>query len=199
MKKIILLFMSFLVCVSCQSQEKTDLEKTDFSKSYKEIFKNVKFQTESREITTTLPIAYTKNVGVFKFGNIDFKNSAENSIKSSTVGILINNIENRQTKGIKIEIEETSIGYNLFTYLKSQYGSPKILSELPKKNREGKTLGNSAYSWNIKDKTIVFVQFYEYTNNKPNVSSILYIVDNKIMCVGLQETVSSHILRTFTQ
>lgn len=199
MKKIILLFICFLVCISCQSQEKTDLEKIDFSNNYKEIFKNVKFQTESREITTTLPIAYTKDVDMYEFGKIAFKNSPESFMKSSTIGILIDNITDRQTKGVKIEIEDTSIGYNLFTYLKSQYGSPKILSELPKKNREGKILGNSAYSWNIKDKTIVFVQFYEYTDNKPNVSSILYIVDNKIMCVGLQETVSSHILRTFTQ
>jgi hypothetical protein len=198
MKKIILIVLCFIACLSCQSQEKNDLEKVDFAKNYKEILKNTKVQTDAHEIVSTLPIAHTKDVSQFRFGNVSFVNSKENGIKSSTVGILINNTAERLTKGIKIEAEDTSVSNELFAYLKSQYKDPKVLSGVPGKNREGKVLGNSAYSWNSKDKAIVLVQYYEYTDNKPNISSVLYVVDNKMMALEVQETVASHIIKTFT-
>jgi len=198
MNKVILMFVCFLLCTACQSQKKTDLEKIDFSKNYKEIFKNVKFQTDQQEIATTLPIAYTKNVSLYQFGTVVLQNSTEEAIKSSTVGILINNITERQTKGIKIEIEDTSVGNNMFNYLKSQYKAPKILSGIPAKNKEGKILGNAAYQWDLKDKTILFVQYYEYTNNMANISSVLYLVDNKVPTPGSQETAVSRLIKTYT-
>ena len=190
--------MCFLLCTACQSQEKTDLEKVDFSKSYKEIFKNVKFQTDQQEIVTTLPVAYTKNVSPYKFGTVSFQNSSEEAIKSSTVGILINNITERQTKGVKIEVEDTGASNNLLTYLKSQYKAPKILSGIPTKNKEGKVVGNAAYQWNLSNKTLLLVQYYEYTNNKPNVSSVLYLVDNQVLSYASQETVVSRLIKTYT-
>ncbi|WP_426327068.1 hypothetical protein [Pedobacter sp. R-06] len=198
MKKIVLIGLYFITCLSCQSQEKINLEKVDFAESYKQILKNVKFQTDAREIVTTLPVAYTKNVSQYRFGNISFANSKENSIKSSTVGLLINNTKERLTKGIKIEVEETSASNELLAYLKSQYKTPKVISGVPEKNNEGKVLGNAAYSWNLKDKTIVLIQYYEYTNNKPNISSVLYMVDNKVIAPEVQQTVVSRIIKTYT-
>ncbi|MBB6240490.1 hypothetical protein HDC90_005167 [Pedobacter sp. AK013] len=198
MKKIVLIGLYIITCLSCQSQEKINLEKVDFAESYKQILKNVKFQTDAREIVTTLPIAYTKNVSQYRFGNISFANSKENSIKSSTVGLLINNTKERLTKGIKIEVEDTSISNALLAYLKLQNKALKVLSRVPGKNNEGKVLGNAAYSWTLKDKTIVLVQYYEYTNNKPNISSVLYMVDNQVIAPEVQQTVVSRIIKTFT-
>lgn len=199
MKKIILTFLCFITCLSCQSQDnKINLKETEFSKNYKEILKNTKFQTDPREIVTTLPIAYTKDVNLYKFGDISFVKSNDNELKSSTVGLLINNTTERLTKGLKIEIEDTAIGHDLLLYLKSEYKNLKTLSGIPKKNSEGKLLGNSAYSCYLKDKTIVFVQYYEYTDDKPNISSILYIVDNKVLATDFEETVASHLIKTFT-
>lgn len=185
-------------CLSCQSQGKTDLEKIDFSKNYKDILKDMKVQTDPREIVTTLPIATTKEVNNFRFGNVTFMNTNENDIKSSTVGILINNTTERSSKGIKIEVEDTDTSNKLFNYLKSQYNTPKILSDIPQKNSDSQILGNSAFSWNLKDKTIVLAQYYEYTDKKPTVSSVLYFIDNKVMMPDNQESVTSHVVKTFT-
>lgn len=185
-------------CLSCQSQGKTDLEKIDFSKNYKDILKDMKVQTDPREIVTTLPIATTKEVNNFRFGNVTFMNTNENDIKSSTVGILINNTTERSSKGIKIEVEDTDTSNKLFNYLKSQYNTPKILSGIPQKNSDSQILGNSAFSWNLKDKTIVLAQYYEYTDKKPTVSSVLYFIDNKVMMPDKQESVTSHVVKTFT-
>jgi len=198
MKKIVLIVLCFITCLSCQSQEKADLEKVDFAKNYKEILKNTKVQTDAREIVTTLPVAHTKDVSQFRFGSVSFVNSKENAIKSSSVGILINNTAERLTKGIKIEVEDTAAGNELLAYLKSQYKDPKVLAGVPGKNSEGKVLGNSAYAWSLKDKTIVLVQYYEYTDNKPNISSVLFMVDNKVEAPEVQETVASRIIKTFT-
>lgn len=185
-------------CLSCQSQGKTDLEKIDFSKNYKDILKDMKVQTDPREIVTTLPIATTKEVNNFRFGNVTFMNTNENDIKSSTVGILINNTTERSSKGVKIEVEDTDTSNKLFNYLKSQYNTPKILSGIPQKNSDSQILGNSAFSWNLKDKTIVLAQYYEYTDKKPTVSSVLYFIDNKVMMPDNQESVTSHVVKTFT-
>lgn len=192
------MFLCFIACLSCQSQEKIDLEKVSFAKSYKEILQNTKFQTDQREIVTTLPVAYTKEVSKYKFGTVSLSDSKESSLKSSTVGLLINNTTERKTVGVKIEIEDTSLGNSLLSYLKSQYKAPKVLSAVPGKNSEGKVLGNSAYLWSLKDKTIVLAQYYEYTNNKPNISSVLYIVDNQVKAPGTQEKAASHLIKTFT-
>ncbi|QDP85349.1 hypothetical protein FNJ88_07140 [Chryseobacterium sp. SNU WT5] len=125
-------------------------------------------------------------------------NTNENDIKSSTVGILINNTTERSSKGIKIEVEDTDTSNKLFNYLKSQYNTPKILSGIPQKNSDSQILGNSAFSWNLKDKTIVLAQYYEYTDKKPTVSSVLYFIDNKVMMPDNQESVTSHVVKTFT-
>lgn len=198
MKKIILMFLSFVAFNSCNSQGKIDLEKVDFTKNYKEILKDTKSQTDAREIVTTLPIAYTKEVGGYKFGDVSLINSSDASMKSSTVGVLINNSKDRTTVGIKIEIEDTSTSVKILTHLKEKYKNPKILSKIPEKNSDGQILGNSAYLWQENSKTIVLVQYYEYTDKKPNTSSVLYIVDNKVNSEGLSGTVASHLIKTFT-
>ncbi|MEF9476640.1 hypothetical protein OWR28_01685 [Chryseobacterium sp. 1B4] len=198
MKKIVLIILCFIMFVSCQSQQKTDLEKVDFSKGYKEVLKDTKYQTEAREIVTTLPVAYTKDVSGYKFGNISFPEHKENNVKGSTVGLLINNTTERLTKGVKIELEDTAAGNDLLAYLKSQYKNPKVLAGVPAKNSEGKILGNAAYVWDLKGKTMVLVQYYEYTNNKPNTSSVLYIVDNQVKTADGQETAAAHLLKTYT-
>ncbi|MDR4952536.1 hypothetical protein REB14_10155 [Chryseobacterium sp. ES2] len=198
MKKIVLIILYFIMCVSCQSQQKTDLEKVDFAKGYKEVLKDTKYQTEAREIVTTLPIAYTKDVAGYKFGNISFPEHKENNVKSSTVGLLINNPAEKLTKGIKIEWEDTAAGNDLLAYMKSQYKNPKVLAGVPAKNNEGEILGNAAYLWDLKDKTMVLVQYYEYTNNKPNISSVLYIVDNQVKTADGQETAAAHLIKTYT-
>ena len=97
-----------MVLNSCNSQQKVDLEKVEFTKDYKEILKNTKFQTDAREIVTTLPVAYTKDVGDYKFGTVSFVSNASTAAQSPTVGVLINNSTERITKGLKIEIEDTS-------------------------------------------------------------------------------------------
>ncbi len=187
-----------VTCLSCQSQEKTELEKVDFTTNYKEILKGTKIKTEAREIVTTLPVASTNEVDKFNFGTVNFSNSNENDIKSATVGILINNTTERSSKGIKIEVEDTDTSNRLFTYLKSQYKTPKTLSPIPQKNNDGYILGNSAYSWSLRDKTIVLVQYYEYTDKKPTVSSTLYVLDNKVLMPDAQGSVASHVIKTFT-
>jgi len=198
MKKIIAVILCCIACLSCQSQGKTDLEKTDFSKNYKEILKGARVKTEAREMVTTLPVAHTPDVSSFTFGNIAFTNSKANAIKSSSVGVLINNTTERLTEGIKIEVEDTAAGNELLAYLKSKYKAPKVLSGIPGKNSEGKVLGNSAYAWTLKDKTLVLVQYYEYTDNKPNISSVLFMVDNKATAPEVQQNVAARIIKTFT-
>ncbi|MGM9476733.1 hypothetical protein ACS5PU_09890 [Pedobacter sp. GSP4] len=198
MKKIVVIFLYFIMCLSCRSQEKIDLEKINFAKNYKEILNNTKFQTEAREIVSTLPLAYTKDIKQYKFGTISFVNSKETSLKRSTVGVLINNTIKRLTIGIKIEIEDTSISNELLIYLKAKYKDPKVLSKVPQKNSEGKVLGNAAYCWIFKDKTFVLVQYYEYTNNKPNTSSIFYAIDNLATTSDGQKKVAPLIIKTFT-
>lgn len=198
MKKVILIYLCFILCLSCKSQERSDLEMVDFSKNYKEILKGANIKTEAREIVSALPIAYTKDVNLFNFGNVSFLKSPKEAVKSSSVGILINNTTERLTKGIKIEVEDTDSGRELFDYLKLKYKEPKTLTQIPKKNNEGKVLGNSAYSWSLKDKTMVFVQYYEYTNNKPNISSVLYVINNNVESPEFDETVATHIIKTYT-
>ena len=123
-----------MVLNSCNSQQKVDLEKVEFTKDYKEILKNTKFQTDAREIVTTLPVAYTKDVGGYKFGNVSFVSNASTSAQSPTVGVLINNSTERITIGLKIEIEDTSTSDRILTYLKAKYKNPKIISKIPEKN-----------------------------------------------------------------
>ena len=75
-----------MVLNSCNSQQKVDLEKVEFTKDYKEILKNTKFQTDAREIVTTLPVAYTKDVGGYKFGTVSFCKQCKHSSQKSYCG-----------------------------------------------------------------------------------------------------------------
>ena len=50
------------------------------------------------------------------------------------MGVLINNSTERITKGLKIEIEDTSTSDRILTYLKAKYKNPKIISKIPEKN-----------------------------------------------------------------
>lgn len=177
---------------------KKDLENFDFAENYKEIFQDIQYQIDESEIVTTLPIAYTYDVNRFNFGKVNFQNSDEGEIEFSKVGILFNNTSDTKTKGILIEVKDTPTSESLLNYLHSQYSSPKVLVETPKKNEEGQTLGNAAYVWNLPEKTILLVQFYEYNNGKPNISSVLYDVDNQAKTIGNQETVSSRLIRTYS-
>lgn len=85
----------------------------------------------------------------------------------------------------------------MFKYLSQKYEKVKVLSPIPSKNSAGRVLGNSAYLWNTSFYSVVLVQYYEYTDGKPNVSSILYLVDNKVLTSDSSEKVISRIERTF--
>ena len=104
-----------LLFLSCT--KKTDLEKVDFSSSYKEIFKGVKFEMEDEDIATTLPCAFTEEMTHFSFGDIEFQNTnKEEKVVSSKVKILFNNASEQKTSGIIIKIEEEEIGNKMFSY-----------------------------------------------------------------------------------
>lgn len=197
MNRIFFAFTFMLSFLSCQSQDKIDLEKVDFQEGYKSILNNTQYITEAQELVTTLPFATTKDVGGFKFGDVELVKSPKESPKSSLVGVLINNINEKMTKGILIEIEETSKSEAMFKYLSQKYEKVKVLSPIPSKNSAGRVLGNSAFLWNTSFYSVVLVQYYEYTDGKPNVSSILYLVDNKVLTSDSSEKVISRIERTF--
>lgn len=199
MKKIIVILISFITCLSCQSQEKTDLEKINFSENYKQILENTKFKTDPREIVTTLPIAFTSEIEPFKFGDVVISDAKENTLKKSKIGVLINNTTERNTEGLKIEVEGSSKSEELLPYLKTKYNAPKILSPVPTRNSEGKLLGNSAYLWESKNKSIILAQYYEYTNRQPTVASVLYFVDNTFLLPETQGKLVTHIVKTFSK
>lgn len=207
--KIIIITFASLLLLSCT--KRTDLEKVDFSSSYKEIFKGVKFEMEDEDIATTLPCAYTEEMTHFRFGDIKFQNTdKEEEIVLSNVKILFNNPSERKTSGIIIEIEEEDIGDKMFSYLKKQYNTPKILS-LPSKNDKGRIIGGySAYVWNIEGKTMIFSQFYQYGRYIiyddgheeffPNASSTFYLIDNNVLTVfkDFKQTAVERVLKIKT-
>ena len=207
MRTIVITFMSLLF-LSCT--KKTDLEKVDFSSSYKEIFKGVKFEMEDEDIATTLPCAFTEEMTHFSFGNIEFQNTnKEEKVVSSKVKILFNNASEQKTSGIIIKIEEEEIGNKMFSYLKKQYNTPKTLLPAPSKNDERRVTGYSAYLWNIGEKTMIFSQYYYHRVNEypdgheeyfPRVSSTLYLIDNNVLTSfkDFKQTAVERLLKTYS-
>ena len=206
MRTIVITFMSLLF-LSCT--KKIDLEKVDFSSSYKEIFKGVKFEMEDEDIATTLPCAFTEEMTHFSFGNIDFQNTNKEEIPLSKVKILFNNASEQKTSGIIIKIEEEETGNKLFSYLKKQYNTPKTLLPTPSKNDEGRVTGYSAYLWNVEGKTMIFSQYYYHRVNEypdgheeyfPRVSSTFYLIDNNVLTSfkDFKQTAVERLLKTYS-
>ena len=186
--KIIIITFASLLFLSCT--KRTDLEKVDFSLSYKKIFKDIKFEMEDEDITTTLPCVYTEEITHFCFGDIKFQNTDKEEIPLSKVKILFNNASEQKTVGIIIQVEEEDIANKMFSYLKEQYNTPKTLLPTPSKDDKGRVTGSSAYLWNIERKSMIFSQYYyyriyEYADGHeeyfPRVSSTFYLIDSNVL------------------
>jgi len=165
---------------SCNSQNKIDLEKLDFHQSSKDLFTNLKFREDKRDIATTLPIEYTYEAQNFKYGPIEFLKSEKTDEAFNKVGVFLDSIKN--IKGIFIDIESSKQSIPLLNYITKTYGTAHVLSKVPDKDRNGIQSGISAYTWNIPNehRFINLIQFYKEVNSKNTIATYFYLIDDTI-------------------
>jgi hypothetical protein len=202
MKKIILLLIITMLINSCDNQNRIDLESLTFKEKSVDLFKNLSAYDETREIATTLPVKYTKDVNDFKFGAIEFIKSDENDLTYNKVGLLFEKPNSSEISGITINIENMKQSIEILNYLKSKNGNPEIISPIPTENTSGQLLGYAAYLWKKtkSNQAIVLSQSYEYTNGKRDITSLIYIVTNNVkVSDASQELVIDRLIRTYKQ
>ncbi len=178
-----------LLSNSCITQEK-DLNNLNFAENYKDLFKDKKIMTEQYDIAAKLPLAYTYETKGFRFGTVNIPENAEDQIAMNSVGTFLNNVKERKIVGIKISIEGKENCKKVLDYLQSQYGNPKILKQLPNKNKKGWLVGNSAYSWDLKsvNRSLIVSQTFDLNfveSNKgkkysQNEGITIFVIDNNI-------------------
>lgn len=181
---IIMLFSN-----SCTTQEK-DLKNLDYTLHYKDLFKDKKIMTEQYDIVAKLPLAYTYETKGFKFGTVKIPENSGNQIAMNSVGVLLNNVNERKIVGLKISIEGKDHCKKILDFIQNEYGDSKTIKQIPSKNKEGWLIGNAAYLWESKtiNKTFIVSQTFDLNfieSNKgkkyfQNESMIIFIIDNSV-------------------
>lgn len=178
-----------LFFTSCKTQE-IDLADLKYTENYKDLFKDKKTFTEPYDVAAKLPIAYTYETNGFIFGKVNIPENTENEVPLNSVGLLLNNVKERKIVGVKIAIYGVENSKKMLDYLNKEYGNPKMLKQMPSKNKDGWFMGSSAYSWEIKssNKSLIVSQGFDLTfveTNKgkkysQNENLNIFIVDNSI-------------------
>lgn len=136
-----------------------DLDSVSLSNTYKFFLQDTPYLTSGEQIATHLPIAFTYEVDHFCFGDILLPLTDPNDFPRNQVGVLINNVAEKKTVGLRIQVEDEKITSALFDMLKQKYGNPKLLTPAPTHNSDGSQLGYAAYWWD-RDEPIIIVHEY---------------------------------------
>lgn len=199
------IFSTLLFCVimnSCNTQNRVSLDELTLNENKQDLFQNKKTILETREINTTLPLLYTNDVDLYKYGNVKFIKSDENDIVLSKVGVLLENSSDKKIVGVVVTVEDTETSDSFLKEIIKINGTPEILMPIPKENDENQLLGYSAYLWRLKDShSIVLTQSYEYTDGKRNIASLAYIVSDNIKVTNpnQNEHVIDRLIKTYKQ
>jgi len=165
-----------------------------------DFFQNGSTSVEAREINTTLPFIYTNEVESYKYGSVNFTNSDGNDMILSRVGALLANPTDDTIAGVVVAIENTKTSNSLLKEITKLNRLPEILMPIPRENKNNQLLDHSAYLWRLKDnRSIILTQSYEYTRGKRTMSSLMYMVSNKIkvMDPNQDEFVIDRLIRTY--
>jgi hypothetical protein len=172
MKKVILLFMTSLIIMSCNSQS-IDLELLKFDQQIPESVLNIKKIKEDTDVTYGLSSYRTDELQNFKFGDITFsKYSVPNGFDDaySEIYVHVDNYKENKYLGFSISIANEKEGIALLNYFKKKYGKPE----------ERDKLGNStAFVWELKDSKqwVLLVQnIFSTRDNKRYLQTDLTIV-----------------------
>lgn len=186
--------------ISCTGQSKIDLEKISFSEKYTDILKDVTRLGDRAEPMSTMPVSYTYATGNYRFGTVELPASNSEETQKNTVGILLNNLEERQTKGIRIQIQnDEPKSKELLAYLTRSYGAPQVLSPVPLRNSDGVLLGYAAYWWDRQNAIFLAMHYEAGTEGRQYVSADLYAVDKQAMInpANGNESVADHLKRSY--
>jgi len=199
MKKYFQISILVIMCTSCNSQTRVDLEQVNFKDRVDQLFANIQTFRDKSYPGTSLPYIYTYELNHFKYGPIELIKSVDDNVLTEA-GIITN--DKRDIVGLVINVGYTKQSLQFLQYLKSKYKIPIILAEVPKKNLEGQILGYANYLWNdsIQNRSILLSLSYEILNGASNISSTLYIIDNDVKSTNSSDsrTVKDLLIQSYT-
>lgn len=189
MKKVITLFMTSLIIISCNSQ--TDLETLKLDTNISSTLENTKFEKD-KNIDFGLVAYVTEDIEFFKYGNVNFSNftikdNSKNSLikYSSNLSIYVDNFKSNKLSGIKIEIENEIEGKNLLKYVKSKLGKPLLENIYDQDNQV-----QSSFLWDDKkNNQLIYINQQTETYNDPEEKFVS--TDITILKKGLKMIPSS--------
>ncbi|WP_162880113.1 hypothetical protein [Mariniflexile rhizosphaerae] len=185
---------------SCNPQNKMAIDKLVLNENVEDFFQNGNTAVEAREINTTLPFIYTNDVESYKYGTVNFVNSDGDDMILSRIGVLLARPTDATIVGVVVAIENTQTSSLLLKEITKLNGLPEILVPIPQENNDNQLLGHSAYLWRLKDnRSIILTQSYEYTEGKRTMSSLMYMVSNKVKVIdpNQDEFVVDRLIRTY--
>jgi hypothetical protein len=200
MNKILFILLLCITMYSCNPNNKMAIDKLALNEKVQDFFQNGSTSVEAREINTTLPFIYTNEVESYKYGTVKFINSDGNDMILSRVGALLANPTDDTIAGVVVAIENTKTSNSLLKEITKLNRLPEILMPIPHENKNNQLLDHSAYLWRLKDnRSIILTQSYEYTRGKRTMSSLMYMVSNKIkvMDPNQDEFVIDRLIRTY--
>lgn len=159
MKNLLLLFMTSLMIISCNSQ--TDLDSLKFGDNVLTIIKDIKGIEKTREIDYGLLSYETQELENFKFGDVaisKFKIPDSYDYGSNKLSMHVDQYDSNKYLGTTLEITNIEESKKILMYLEQKYGKPE------KRYQAGDNNGK-AYLWDIEPlkKTILVTQVTEYT------------------------------------
>ncbi|MBT0964102.1 hypothetical protein [Denitromonas iodatirespirans] len=200
MNKIFLVLLASAAIVSCSAKNQVPLEKLTFRENIKDFFSTNDTYFDAREINTTLPMIYTHEVDGYNYGSVNFIKSDPNHIPKAKIGVLLSNPTDEQFVGLLVTTESIEASNAIFEELKTQMGTPEILSQEPEANENDQVLGYSAYLWRQKSNhSAILYRSYEHMDDKRNIASSLYLVSNKTKVTdpNQNELVVDRLIRTY--
>jgi hypothetical protein len=193
MKKVITLFMTSLMIISCNSQ--TDLETLRFGESIPEIIKKSNDIEKETDAMYGLKSFRTDELQNFKFGDCFFsKLSVPNGYAYSKnyIYIHVDNFNENKYLGFSLNIVNDDQSIALLKYLKKKFGNPE----------ERDTEGNGiALFWQVEKpkQWIFFKQYKESTrDDKTYLNTTLTIVKQGIRVENTTNPKLFTILERFT-
>jgi hypothetical protein len=159
MKKVILLFTTSLIIMSCNSQS-IDLELLKFDRPIPESILNIKKLVEDTDVTYGLSSYRTDELQNFKFGDVTFsKYSVPNGYDDgySEIYVHIDNYNENKYLGFSISIANEKEGIALLNYFKKKYGTPE--------ERYTGLVNGKALVWKVKEQWVLLEQNTENTRD----------------------------------
>lgn len=129
-----------------------DLKNLSYKEDYRNIFKDRKVINEQYDVVSKLPLVYTYDTKGLVFGDVVIPENSENQIAMNSVGVLLDNVREKNIVGLKISIEGVDNCKKILDFIRSEYGNSMIIKKAPMKNNDGFFVGNSSYLWELNDK-----------------------------------------------